>query len=50
MDLVFDQWAEIRVEIDLDADLYSAFYNDIPIVEDQNWSDGGVSANLPGNL
>ncbi len=36
--LAYDRWAEFWVEIDLDADLYSMFYDGIPLAEGLVWS------------
>jgi hypothetical protein len=38
--IVYDQWVAFRCEIDLDADTYSAWYNDVQIVTDRSWSMG----------
>lgn len=45
---VTDQWAEIRVEIDLDADLFDLYYNNSALITGGVWSDhtsgGGVTS------
>lgn len=35
---VTDQWAEIRIEIDLDADSFDLFYNNTPLISGGVWS------------
>lgn len=37
-DLVFDQWAPIVVDVDLDNDLHSISYNGTVIVDNQSWT------------
>ena len=43
---IVDEWVEIRVLIDLDNDLHSAFYNAITIFEDRSWSNGASGGGL----
>lgn len=38
--IVYDAWVEVRAEVDLDANLYQAFYNNVQIVTDGLWSNG----------
>jgi hypothetical protein len=40
LDLILDAWVELRVEIDLDNDQFSAFYNGAPLVEGRSWTQG----------
>lgn len=46
---VRDAWAEIRVEIDLDADTMSAFYNN-QLVSSGTWTTAGSSATSIGAI
>ena len=46
---VRDAWAEIRVEIDLDADTMSAFYNN-QLVSSGTWTTGATSATSIGAI
>ncbi len=46
--LIYDQWVEIRVEIDLMADWMELYYNDV-ILEDKEWT-AGVNNDYTGNL
>lgn len=41
---ILDQWVELRLEIDLDADLVNSFYNGQPLGVNLTWS-----ANVSGN-
>jgi len=36
--LVRDQWAQWRVEVDLDTDSFGEYYNDLPLSEGLTWS------------
>jgi len=38
-DLIYDEWVEVRAEIDLDADSFDIFYNDEILAEDLVWSE-----------
>ena len=38
-DLIFDAWVEVRAEIDLDADLFDIYYNDVLLADDLVWSE-----------
>jgi hypothetical protein len=40
VDIIADKWVELRVEIDLDADKYDAFYNNTQIVHGRSWTEG----------
>ncbi len=39
--VLYDTWVEMRVDVDLDANLYQAFYNSVQIVVDGTWYGGG---------
>jgi len=39
--LALDEWAAIRVEIDLDRNIHNIFYNDAPLAEGRAWDDTG---------
>jgi hypothetical protein len=39
--LVYDAWTEVRVDVDLDANLYQAYYNNVQIVTDGVWFGAG---------
>jgi hypothetical protein len=45
--LVYDQWVEFRVEIDLDADQVDYFYNGIEFASDISWIDGVSGGGIP---
>jgi hypothetical protein len=38
--IVYDQWVDVKVEVDLDNDKYSAWYNGVQFVNDREWSTG----------
>ena len=38
-DLIYDEWVEVRAEIDLDADLFDIYYNDEILADDLIWSE-----------
>ncbi|UYV13975.1 MAG: hypothetical protein NCW75_06710 [Phycisphaera sp.] len=38
-DLIVDEWVEVRAEIDLDADSFDIYYNDVILAEDLIWSE-----------
>jgi hypothetical protein len=40
LDLIVDKWVELRVEIDLDANNFSAFYNGENFVDKRSWTEG----------
>jgi len=42
--LIVDEWVEIRVEIDLNNNLHSIFYNGDPLALSRVWDDGGNNA------
>lgn len=48
--LITDAWVEVRVVIDLDADIYRVFYDDAELGLAETWSDGvyggGASLNI----
>ena len=37
--LILDQWVPVRAEIDLDADSFDIYYNDVILAEDLIWSE-----------
>jgi hypothetical protein len=37
--LIYDEWVEVRAEIDLDADLFDIYYDDQILAEDLIWSE-----------
>ncbi|MFI4883022.1 MAG: hypothetical protein ACIAQU_10605, partial [Phycisphaerales bacterium JB064] len=37
--LIYDEWVEVRAEIDLDADSFDIYYNDTILAEDLIWSE-----------
>ena len=39
--IVYDAWTEVRVDVDLDANLYQAFFNNNQIVLDGTWYGAG---------
>lgn len=41
--IIFDQWVEVKIEIDLNTDTQSIYYNG-NFVESVNWSSGGAVA------
>ena len=41
--LIFDQWIEVKVEINLDTDTQEVYYNGV-FLESLNWSSGGAIA------
>ena len=41
--LIFDQWVEVKVEINLDTDTQDVYYNGV-FLESLNWSSGGAIA------
>ncbi len=45
--LVRGQWAELRIEIDLDKDVSNYFYNGVHFVVDRPWT-AGVAPGFPG--
>jgi hypothetical protein len=45
-DIIFDQWVELRCEIDLDADTYDAFYGNTQIVHGRSWTEGASGGGL----
>lgn len=46
--LIPDAWVEFRAEIDLDADVYSTFYNGSPLGVNLSWSTNVSGAGNPG--
>ncbi len=38
-DLIYDEWVPLRAEIDLDADSFDIYYNDVILAEDLIWSE-----------
>ena len=42
--LVYDQWVEIRAEINLTTDKYDIFYNNLPVVTNHPYSTGSGTA------
>lgn len=45
--IVFDQWAEFRAEIDLDADLVNTYYNGQPLGVNLSWRNNVSGNGLP---
>lgn len=45
--LLFDQWVEVRLEIDLDGDLVNSFYNGQPLGVNLSWSNNVSAGGIP---
>ena len=42
--IIYDRWVELRAEIDLDADLWDLYYDDVLFAPDQSWTDGSFAS------
>ncbi|MFG0285451.1 MAG: hypothetical protein ACF8R7_13625 [Phycisphaerales bacterium JB039] len=42
--MIYDRWVELRAEIDLDADLWDLYYDDVLWAEGQSWTDGSFAS------
>lgn len=45
--IITDAWVELRVEIDLDANLYSQYYNGAVLAENLSWTENVSPGGLP---
>jgi hypothetical protein len=45
--LVRGQWMPVRVEVDLDADLFDLFYGNVQLVDDGVWSEEASGGGIP---
>jgi|GEM_PF-5023707 len=45
-DLIYNEWVEVRAEIDLNADLFDIYYNDVILAEGLIWSENVTGGGL----